>query len=64
MSDEDRYYEAVDAYFIYLYEYIYDHFMAEAIERIRLAGYSVSDCAIAFFRGLERKAREAEKIGE
>jgi len=64
MTDKERYYKAVDAYFTYLYKYTYNHCMAEAIERIRLAGYNVSDCACALFRGLEHEAREAEKMGE
>lgn len=64
MTDQERYQNAVEAHFHYLYKCSYGHFMVEAIERIQLAGYSVSDCAVALFRGLEHEAREAEKMGE
>jgi len=64
MSDKERYHKAVDAYFTYLYKCTYYHYMTEAIERIRLAGFTVSDCACCLFRGLEHEAREAEKTGE
>ncbi len=64
MTDKERYYKAVDAYFTYLYKCTYNHLIAEAIERIRVAGFTVSDCACALFRGLEHEAREAEKMRE
>ena len=64
MTDQERYYNAVEAYFAHLYKCTYNHYMAEAIERIRKAGFTVSDCACALFQGLEHEAREAEKMGE
>ena len=64
MTDQKRYRDAVLAYFRYLYKATYLQFRDEAIERVRLAGSTVSDCAVAVFRGLEHEAREAEKMGE
>ena len=64
MTDRARYNDAVRAYFHYLYKTGYFEVRDRAIERIRLAGFTVSDCAVALFRGLEHEAREAEKMGE
>ena len=64
MTDQTRYNNAVQAYFRYLYKTTYLSVRNKAIERIRLAGLTVSDCAIVLFRGLEHEAREAEKMGE
>ena len=64
MTDKELYHDAVHAYFRYLYKATYLQVRDEVIERIRLAGLSVGDCACALHRGLEHEAREAERMVE
>ncbi len=64
MTDQKRYQDAVETQFHYLYKAPFYQVLTEVIERIRLSGYTVADCAVALFRGLEHEAREAEKRGK
>lgn len=61
MTDQERYYAVVMAYFDYSYHIPFDLYVAEIIGRFRQTGMAAVDCPDALYHALAERATQVEK---
>ena len=61
MTDQERYYAVVMAYFDFSYRISFRLYVAEIIERFRQTGMATVDCPDALYHALAERAVQIEK---